>query len=61
MGGVLALAIAGMVGFGVGAYLAASGERPLGIGLMGMGLMFQALALRQLRVLRKTGASDAGR
>ena len=56
-GGVLALMIAGLVGFGAGAYLAATGERPLGISLMAMGLMFQVLTLRQLRAAKK-GAHD---
>lgn len=58
-GGVLALMIAGLVGFGAGAYLAATGERPLGISLMAMGLMFQVLTLRQLRAAKKD-QSDAG-
>ena len=58
-GGVLALMIAGLVGFGAGAYLAATGERPVGIALMAMGLMFQVLTLRQLRAAKKDG-SDAG-
>nr|WP_298896538.1 hypothetical protein [uncultured Altererythrobacter sp.] len=58
-GGVLALMIAGLVGFGAGAYLAATGERPLGISLMAMGLMFQVLTLRQLRAAKKDD-SDAG-
>ena len=58
-GGVLALMIAGLVGFGAGAYLAATGERPVGIALMAMGLMFQVLTLRQLRAAKKED-SDAG-
>ena len=58
-GGVLALMIAGLVGFGAGAYLAATGERPVGIALMAMGLMFQVLTLRQLRATKKDD-SDAG-
>ena len=65
-GGVLALMIAGLVGFGVGAYLAATGERPLGISLMAMGLIFQVLCLRQLKAARKAETEqkdidDAGR
>ena len=56
-GGVLTLMIAGLVGFGAGAYLAATGERPVGIALMAMGLMFQVLTLRQLRAAKK-GAQD---
>ena len=59
-GGVLALMIAGLVGFLAGAYLAATGERPVGIALMGMGLIFQVLTLRQLRAIRK-GSDDARR
>ncbi|MEP0190915.1 MAG: hypothetical protein ABJP70_09845 [Erythrobacter sp.] len=58
-GGVLALMIAGLVGFLAGAYLAATGERALGIALMGMGLVFQVLTLRQLRQIKKE-PSDAG-
>ena len=58
--GVLALMFAGLLGFLAGAYLAATGERTLGIALMGMGLVFQVLTLRQLRQIRK-GPSDAGR
>lgn len=59
-GGTLALMIAGLGGFLVGAYLASTGERPVGIALMGMGLIFQVLTLRQLRAIRK-GSDDAGR
>ena len=64
-GAVLALMVAGLVGFGAGAYLAATGERPLGIMFMGMGLMFQALTLRQLKMARmarseEEGSRDAG-
>jgi len=58
-GGVLTLMIAGLVGFGAGAYLAATGERPVGIALMAMGLIFQVLTLRQLRAAKKDD-SDAG-
>ncbi|MEM8725705.1 MAG: hypothetical protein AAGE86_09315 [Pseudomonadota bacterium] len=59
-GGILALMIAGLLGFVVGAYLAATGERSLGIALMGMGLIFQVLTLRQLKAIKK-GSDDAGR
>ena len=52
-GGLLALMIAGLVCFGAGAYLAATGERPLGISLMAMGLIFQVLTLRQLKMAKK--------
>ena len=57
-GGTLASMIAGLVGFGVGAYLAASGSREVGIVLMGGGLIFQVLTLRQLRAAKKD-QSDA--
>ncbi|NBS22570.1 MAG: hypothetical protein EBS78_00975 [Altererythrobacter sp.] len=56
-GAVLALMIAGLVGFGAGAYLAATGSREVGIILMGGGLLFQVLTLRQLRAAKK-GAHD---
>lgn len=64
-GAVIALMIAGLVGFGVGAYLAATGEKSTGIVLMGMGLTFQVLTLRQLRMARKAremqkGSDDVG-
>ncbi|MEM1052048.1 MAG: hypothetical protein AAGI28_08130 [Pseudomonadota bacterium] len=51
-GGVIALMIAGLVGFGVGAYLSVTGERELGIIMMGAGLLFLVLTLRQLRLAR---------
>jgi Zn-dependent membrane protease YugP len=56
-GAVLALMIAGLVGFGAGAYLAATGSREVGMILMGGGLLFQVLTLRQLRAAKK-GAHD---
>ena len=59
-GGVLALAFAGLIGFCAGAYIAASGDRALGVALMGMGLVFQALTLRQLRMAKAKDTSDAG-
>ena len=58
-GGILALMIAGLVGFLAGAYLAATGERTVGIALMAMGLMFQVLTLRQLKMIKKD-SDDAG-
>ena len=58
-GGTLALMVAGLVGFGAGAYLAATGSREVGIVLMVAGLIFQVLTLRQLRAMKKDG-SDAG-
>lgn len=51
--------LAGLGGFGAGAYLSATGERSIGIGLMAAGLAFQVLALRQLK-LAKRDLSDAG-
>ena len=51
--------VAGLAGFGVGAYLAASGERQVGIALMGLGLIFQVLTLRQLKLAKQKGGSDA--
>ena len=57
-GGILALMMAGFIAFGIGAYLAATGERTTGIALMAMGLVFQALTLGQLRAARKKGISD---
>ncbi|MDJ0977816.1 MAG: hypothetical protein QNI87_04710 [Erythrobacter sp.] len=64
-GATIALMMAGLIGFGVGAYLAATGERTTGIAFMGMGLIFQALTLRQLKMARlarseQEGSSDAG-
>ena len=57
--------LACLVGFGAGAYLSATGEREVGIILMGAGLLFQVLTLRQLRIARKgremqKGSDDAG-
>ncbi|MEM6586676.1 MAG: hypothetical protein AAF692_13070 [Pseudomonadota bacterium] len=64
-GATIALMMAGLIAFAAGAYIAATGQRPLGITFMGMGLMFQALTLRQLRMARKArteqeGSHDAG-
>jgi Zn-dependent membrane protease YugP len=57
-GGILALMLGGLIGFGAGAYLAATGERPLGIALMAMGLVFQVLTLRQLKLAKRRNAGD---
>ncbi len=57
--GTVALAFAGLFGFGSGAYLSATGENTVGIALMAMGLIFQVLALRQLKAARKKDGSDA--
>ena len=43
------LYLAGLVGFGTGAYLSATGERTIGIVLMAGGLAFQVLALLRMR------------
>ncbi|MCK0128281.1 hypothetical protein [Erythrobacter sp. F6033] len=60
-GGVLALAIAGLFCFFAGAYLAATSDnRTTGIVLMSMGLLFQVLCLRQLKVNRTKDNGDAG-
>ena len=58
-GGVLALMMAGFIAFGVGAYLAPTDSRMLGISMMGMGLLFQVLTLRQLRIAKAKGQNDA--
>ena len=62
-GATIAFMIAGLVGFAAGAYLAATGERPVGIGLMALGLLFQVLTLRQLRLAKAKsnmkGSDDA--
>ena len=64
-GGTLALMIAGLVGFLAGAYLAADGNRAVGIALMSMGLIFQVLTLRQLKMAKRPmqneEPNDAGR
>jgi hypothetical protein len=59
-GATILYLIAGFACFGVGAYLAATNERQTGIVLMGMGLIFQVLTLRQLKLAKKKGGSDAG-
>ena len=58
-GGVLALMIAGFVAFGGGAWLAATGSREVGIIMMGMGLIFQVLTLRQLKLAKAKDNGDA--
>ncbi|WP_209347718.1 hypothetical protein [Pontixanthobacter sp. CEM42] len=45
-------AICGLASFLIGAYNASAGERTLGIALMGIGLLFQVLALRGIRAAR---------
>ena len=60
-GATIALAIAGLVGFFAGAYLAATGDREIGIVLMGGGLLFQVLCLRQLKIARTRGDGGSSR
>ncbi|NMW31508.1 hypothetical protein HKD42_05500 [Altererythrobacter sp. RZ02] len=57
-GGLLALIFAGLASFLIGAYLASTGDRESGIAMMGVGLLFQVLALRQIKMLKK-GDNDA--
>jgi len=59
-GSVLLLMIAGLICFAAGAWLAPMGERSLGIGLMGVGLIFQVLTLRQMKLAKKRNTGDAG-
>jgi len=59
-GGIIALMIAGLVGFLAGAYLSATGERTIGIVMMGGGLVFQVLALRQLKTARLARGEQEG-
>ena len=59
-GGTIALMIAGLVGFGAGAYLAATHSRTTGIALMSMGLIFQVLTLRRLKLVKNGDDRDAG-
>lgn len=49
---VLFLIVAGFVTFGAGAWVAASGERSVGIALMAAGLAFQVLSLARMRRAR---------
>ncbi|MBD2841698.1 hypothetical protein [Erythrobacter rubeus] len=60
-GGTLVLAVAGIFGFFVGAYLAATGDHRTGVMMMALGLMFQVLCLRQLRQARLKDQHDARR
>ncbi len=60
-GATIAYTIAGLGGFGAGAYLSATGGRTIGIILMAAGLAFQMLALRQLKMAKKKDLTDAGR
>lgn len=60
-GATLALMITGLLAFAGGAWFAATGDRTIGIALMGVGLLFQVLTLRQLKLAKKKDISDAGR
>ncbi|MBV7260213.1 hypothetical protein [Erythrobacter crassostreae] len=58
---VLILAIAGLFCFFAGAYLAATNDnRTTGIVLMSMGLLFQVVCLRQLKMNKTKDDGDAG-
>lgn len=59
--GTLTLMIAGLLAFAGGAWLAGTGDRTSGIALMGLGLLFQVLTLRQLKRAKKKDIIDAGR
>jgi hypothetical protein len=51
-GGTVAFILAGLIAFGVGAYLAATGEQGTGVVLMAVGLAFQVMSLARLRQSR---------
>ena len=59
-GGVISLAMGGLINFGVGAYFSATGELNMGIGFMAFGLVLQVLSLARIKSLKKKGSSDAG-
>ncbi|WP_252257901.1 hypothetical protein [Erythrobacter aurantius] len=60
-GGVIALAMGGLINFGVGAYFSATGEVNMGIVFMAIGLALQVLSLARIKKLKKKGSIDAGR
>ncbi|MBV7266975.1 hypothetical protein [Erythrobacter ani] len=60
-GGTIILALAGLFSFFAGAYIAATGDRALGIALMAMGLIFQMMCLRHLKQARLKDQDDARR
>lgn len=60
-GAVASLAMGGLINFAVGAYFSATGELPLGITFMAIGLALQVLSLLWIRRLKKKGQDDAGR
>ncbi len=59
-GGTIALMIAGLVGFAAGAWIAATGNREVGIILMAGGLAFQMLTLMRLKRAKKRGELGEG-
>ncbi len=59
--GTLILMLAGLLAFAGGAWLAATGDRSLGIISMMGGLAFQILTLIRLKQEKKKGMRDAGR
>jgi len=58
---VLFFAIGGMINFAAGAYLSATGQVNLGIGLMALGLALQVLSLVRIKKLKNEGQTNAGR
>ena len=59
-GGTIALMIAGLVGFAAGAWIAATGNREVGIILMAGSLAFQMLTLMRLKRAKKRGELGEG-
>jgi hypothetical protein len=59
-GAVISLAMGGLINFGVGAYFSATGELPMGITFMAIGLALQVLSLARIKQLKKKGSNDAG-
>lgn len=58
-GGVIVLAMGGLINFGVGAYFSATGEMTMGVVFMGAGLALQVLSLVRIKMLKKKGSHDA--
>ncbi len=52
----LLYAVCGLASFLIGASVAATGDRTMGIALMAIGLFFQVLALRSLRMAKARNA-----
>jgi hypothetical protein len=57
---VIFFAMGGLINFGVGAFLSATGEINTGIVLMALGLVLQVLSLSRIKKLKKQGQGDAG-